>query len=135
MHNLNGLRILNTRPEAQAVILHQQIQQLGGISIDFPTIEIKECAAHWIQKLPNLSEITFAIFISTNAVNYFFNRLNLESIPWSKHIQVIAIGESTAKSLTQKGISLIEMPLTPDSEQMLKLLESKDLKQKKGIID
>lgn len=132
MTQLNGLRILNTRPKEQASALHQQIQDAGGISIVFPTIEIKESYNEGLA-LPNLNEFKLALFISSNAVGYFFKLLAAKAIQWPKHIEVLALGESTALSLKQHHIHATT-PLTPDSEHILELINPHELQGKHVLL-
>jgi len=134
MNNLNGLRILNTRPKEQAQILHEEIQQRGGISIDLPTLEIKEYTLNWLETLPDLSTVSHALFISANAVNYCFKLLQKHNIHWPESIHVIAIGQGTAQSLYHHQIKVDEIPIAPNSEHILKLTSLKQLKQKKVLL-
>ncbi|RUR12022.1 uroporphyrinogen-III synthase [Legionella sp. km772] len=134
MIKLNGLRILNTRPKEQGKILHEEIHQAGGISIDFPTLEIQGTNPNWLANLPDLSTITHAIFISVNAVHYFFNELQKRQITWVKDIHVIAIGQSTARTLQYKYGLVAEVPPTPDSEHLLQLPSLKKLAQQSILL-
>ena len=47
MPNLNGLRVLNTRPEQQAIPLAEAIKKAGGISINLPIITIEPTDTTW----------------------------------------------------------------------------------------
>lgn len=134
MTNLNGLRILNTRPKEQGQILHTVIQQAGGIAIDFPTLEIQECEPHWLANLPDLKSLGHAIFISANAVHYCFKQLQQQiNFSWPPEIQTIAIGQGTAQALQKYRIAA-EIPLSPDSEHLLQLPSLTQIKQKKIVL-
>lgn len=133
MTNLNGLRILNTRPKEQGQILHAAIQQAGGIAIDFPTLEIQEGEPQWLVNLPDLTTVKHAIFISANAVHYCFKQLRQQQINWPSEIQTIAIGQGTAQALQEQGI-VAEIPLSPDSEHLLQLPSLKQIKQKQILL-
>lgn len=114
--SLKGLRILNTRPREQAHILSQQIRDAGGVVIELPTIEIQ--AQHtWLEQLPDLTQVQQAIFTSANAVEHCFKYLN----NWPSTIQVIAIGQGTAKALTHYHIPIHATPQIADSEHLLRL--------------
>lgn len=133
MTNLNGLRILNTRPKEQGQILHTAIQQAGGIAIDFPTLEIQECESPWLVNLPDLNSLEHAIFISANAAHCCFKQLQKQQINWPPEIQAIAIGQGTAQALQQYGIAA-EIPQSPDSEHLLQLPSLKQIKQQKILL-
>ncbi|MDI1352404.1 MAG: uroporphyrinogen-III synthase, partial [bacterium] len=86
--SLNGLRVLNTRPENKGRLLSEQITQAGGVAIDCPTIAIVNTSLRWLEQLPNLNEVNQAIFISANAVEFCFTSLKREL--WPNTIHVIA---------------------------------------------
>lgn len=121
MDTLQGLRILNTRPKNQAWVFSQQIAELGGIAIECPTLEITTSKVPWIPTLPDLNQVSQAIFISPNAVSYCFTSLQQHHIHWPASIQVIAIGHGSAKALQEFHIPVHSIPDTPDSEHLLKL--------------
>jgi uroporphyrinogen-III synthase len=133
-NSLDGLRILNTRPKNQAIILSQLIHQANGISIQCPTLEITQSTTDWIKGLPDLDEVDYAIFISANAVTYCFNELAKHNLHWPKHIYVIAIGQGTAKSLHHYQIRVDNLPLTPESEHVLVLMNQYPLQDKKILL-
>lgn len=114
--SLNGLRILNTRPNQQGQTLSQTIRAQGGVAIDCPLLEIQATNKLWLKQLPNLKTVYCAIFISANAVNYSLPYIS----NWPKSIKVIAIGQATALALAQKMI-VSEVPRTADSEHLLSL--------------
>lgn len=116
---LKGLRLLNTRPLPQGQSLTEDIIAKGGTVIACPTIAIKPIPAN----LSLLTKIDKAIFISPNAVTYCFKQLEQEHLQWPKAIEVIAIGKSTAKCLTNHGITDVNLPIEPDSEHLLLLKE------------
>jgi uroporphyrinogen-III synthase len=117
---LQGLRILNTRPQNQAQKLSQQINDAGGVVIELPALEIK--AIHdWLNSLPDLKKVEQAIFISANAARYCFTQLNHHQINWPSSIKVIAIGHGTAAVVHEFNISVSAIPKIPDSEHLLAL--------------
>lgn len=119
--SLNGLRILNTRPKAQAQKLTQSIIDAGGVAIECPALEIKATKNDWLTTLPNLDKAHHAIFISANAVHYCFNTLKKHHINWPSHINVIAIGQASAKALAQHHVTINQTPQLPSSEDLLAL--------------
>lgn len=120
-HSLHGLRILNTRPKRQAQKLSQTILEAGGIPVECPTLEIRAVNPSWVQDLPDLTTVHQAIFISANAVHHCFKRLTQHNIKWPTHIEVIAIGQSSATALTKYGLLSNEIPEYPNSEHLLSL--------------
>lgn len=117
LNELQGLRILNTRPLHQNKSLTTAITQAGGVSIEFPTLAI-EAIENWQDTLCCLMDISHAIFTSENSVRYFF-----ASYPasWPSHIQVIAIGHATAHALQDYKIKVDHIPSTANSESLILL--------------
>ena len=128
---LNGLRILNTRPQfadAQARF-SKLIQQHGGTCIELPlqTIESKPFQIHV------LSLVHSAIFVSIPAVYHFFAQLKKQGIIWPKTIKAIAIGIATAKALKAHGIEVFGQSLEGNSEDLIQQSFFKDLKNKEVL--
>ncbi|PJD93757.1 MAG: uroporphyrinogen-III synthase [Legionella sp.] len=119
--HLNGLRILNTRPKHQAAFLSTKIHEAGGISIELPTLNIDPLSLDWMTHMPPLSSIQKAIFVSANAVEYFFQGLKALRLTWPNTIEPLAIGQATAQALAQHQITVSELPTMADSEHFLKL--------------
>lgn len=118
---LQGLRVLNTRPLLQAHVLSKAIQEAGGIAIEFPTLEIQSTPQCWLQKLPDLIKVQQAIFISANAVHYFFNALKQHNIPWPHSIPITAIGKASALAIADWQCNAISVPEFADSKHLLQL--------------
>lgn len=109
-----GKKIVVTRARKQASALVQKIQSLGGIPLEFPTIEIV--------KKPDLSELKLAqnnlqsynwiIFTSANAVDIFFDELsaNNHDIRDLYGVKLGAIGPATKEKLRCKGLKVDLMP-------------------------
>ncbi len=119
--NLNGLRILNTRPRDQSLDLSQAIHDAGGVSIDLPALAIEPTADVWLKNLPDLTRTHHAIFISTNAVNYFFTAVSTEQFTWPRTIQTTAVGKATARALEKWGVHVDHIPPIANSEHLLQL--------------
>lgn len=118
---LKGLRVLNTRPEAQAQELSHRIQAAGGHCITLPTVQIKATNPDWLSLLPDLNTVHSAIFISANAVHFCFKLLAQSMQQWPESINVVAIGKATAEALLNYQINRADTPAVPDSEHLLKL--------------
>lgn len=131
---LAGVRILNTRPKHQAQLLNEEILQAGGIPVECPTLEIRKTSLDWINSLPDLNKVNHAIFISPNAVHYCFSQLASKKINWPESINVIAIGQGTAKILAKFNIQVHEIPDIPDSEHLVKLKSLATLKDQSVLL-
>lgn len=118
--SLEGLRVLNTRPNEQASTLSQTIRDAGGLVIELPTLEIHP-TYKWLNFLPDLKTVNQAIFISINAVNHCFKLLKQHHITWPSSIKVIALGKGTATALNQFNIQVHAIPEVADSEHLLAL--------------
>lgn len=125
---LNGLRVLNTRPEHQAQLLTQSILQAGGKVVLCPTLQVIKTNKNWIHTLPDLNEVHQAIFISANAVHFCFSELLNHKICWPASIQVIAIGKASAHALKHYKIQVDELPENPNSEHVLHLNSLQQIK-------
>ena len=113
---LKGLRVLNTRPKEQSQDLEQAITQAGGVSIPLPTLAIEPKPLLWLNSLPPLDTVNHAIFISANAVNYFFKGLGM-TLP--KTIEITCIGKACTDALKKWHIHCDHMPLIADSTHLL----------------
>ncbi len=120
-NTLQGLRILNTRPLHQGRALSQAIHDAGGISIDFPTLTIEPTSDDWLKHLPTIANIHSAIFISANAVHYFYQALQKSQLKWSASIKNIAIGKASAAALEKYKIHAHHIPAVADSRHLLQL--------------
>ena len=103
--SLAGVRVLVTRPAAQAQSLIQHIERAGGIAVHFPTLEIIPVSdnAKLEHVLANVARFDYAIFISPNAVTHGLARLKARGgLP--AHLTVAAIGRGTARALAEAGI-------------------------------
>jgi len=129
--NLSGLRVLNTRPRAQADELSRQIIAAQGQVIAFPTLDIQASDEAWINQLPDLNQVDQAVFVSSNAVTYAADRL---ASHWPERILVSAIGPGTARSLRQHAFRVDAMPVEADSEHLLLLPSLQQIKQQQILL-
>jgi len=113
-------RIIITRPEGQAGDLVEQLQSLNAeLSVQhLPLIEIQP-----LQYSVNRSRFDKAIFISRNAVNYFF----VDTLPTIS--SYFAVGKPTAKIL-EKHIK--QMPLFPEQMNADGLVAMEELRAVEG---
>lgn len=105
--DLNGKRILITRPRAQATGFARRLKELGAIPIFFPVIQIsavKDTGA-LDQALRQLDQYTWLVLTSVNGVQIVWKRmgdLRIETLP--EHLKVAAIGPKTAAALQAVGV-------------------------------
>ncbi|MGI6453446.1 MAG: uroporphyrinogen-III C-methyltransferase [Syntrophomonadaceae bacterium] len=109
-----GKTIIVTRARAQASILVEKINELGGEAVEFPTInivpEVDLRALYTAFK--NLPRYDWIIFTSVNGVDIFFNELIHKDydIRNLQGINICAIGPATRDRLAQRGIKVDYMP-------------------------
>lgn len=130
MQDWKGLRILNTRPLGQNKALSQAIRDVGGVPIECPALAIEPLEDGWWRTLGDLNVIDWAIFISTNAVQYCFERLH----DWPESIQVAAVGQATARALRQCGVRVDAVPLFASSEDLLNLEAMQHVRDKTMLL-
>lgn len=82
---------------------------------------IEPLADDWLQQLPALSTINTAIFVSANAVHYFFKGLESHQVTWPNSITMITIGQTTANTIKHYHQGRIYQPRIADSEHLLQL--------------
>lgn len=120
---LTGIRVLVTRPAAQAQHLAELIEQAGGEAIRFPTLAIAppRDTAVLDRVLADIARFDMAIFISPNAVTHGLASLKTHGgLP--TRLKVAAIGRGTAKVLRDAGIANVIVPAEDsDSETLLAL--------------
>ncbi len=120
--NLHGVRILVTRPSAQARPMAEQIKALGGIAITVPMIRIlppvqwDACDA----QIDRLAEFVGVVFTSSNAAKYFLNRCAERgaggTLPGRMH--VYAVGPKTARYVEHAGMSPAHVPSTYNGAEL-----------------
>lgn len=119
MPALQGIGVLVTRPEQQAMPLCRLLETQGANTLRLPAVEItavgnrRETAAH----LGSLQDFDVVIFTSSNAVRFGASLLDQQ-----RDLTLAAIGPATARALNQAGYRVAVQPLhgTFDSESLLK---------------
>lgn len=122
---LAGKTIVVTRPQAQAQPLAEAIACAGGTPLFFPLLEISPATdtRPLQQALSRLSDYTFAIFISPNAVDNAVPAI-LARGAWPEGLIPAAVGPGTVKALAAQGVSGCIAPVARfDSEGLLALPE------------
>ncbi|MGS0764143.1 uroporphyrinogen-III C-methyltransferase [Syntrophomonas curvata] len=124
-----GKRIVVTRARAQASRLVEEINELGGEAIEFPSIIIKaeEDLSGLHNAYQHLDSYDWIIFTSVNAVDLFFAQMKNEDIDirFLHGINLCAIGPATRDSLQDKGLKVDLVPEEYRAEGILKELGNK----------
>ncbi len=132
-HDLQGCRVLVTRPVTQAEVLCEYIIQDGGIAVQLPTLAIE--AIHdpvSQQRCQSAADYDWIIFISRNAVEHGHACLP-EPLP--ARVKVAAIGKPTAIALTESGIYVdLEAGGAGTSESLLSASAMSDMQGQRVLI-
>ncbi len=128
---LSGRNVLVTRPQQQAETLADMITQQGGEAISFPVIQINKLDGG-SEMNDRLLDTDIIIFVSRNAVQYFFNDAERE-IPEST--TVVAVGKGTAEVLNQYSVTDVSHPSQAvGSEGVLMMPELENVLDNKIVI-
>ncbi len=100
---LAGIRVLVTRPAAQADELCRGIEAYAGTAVRLPAMIIETVAAE-SDVLAGLSGADLAIFISPNAVVEGLQQVRRAYTDWPSGLSVAAVGRQTAKALQRAGL-------------------------------
>jgi uroporphyrinogen-III synthase len=105
---LSGKTIIVTRAAGQSGKFTCQLQEAGAKVLEMPTIEIVPPST-WDdldRAIAQLSQFDWLILTSTNAVDYFWERLIHQGKNNAdlKHLKIAVVGQKTAQSLHQKNI-------------------------------
>src|SRR6266545_4808052 len=136
--SLVGKCIVVTRARAQARSLVQQIEDLGGEVIEFPTIEIQppENFAAFDAAVGKIESYDWLMFTSVNAVGPFLSRLQHvgKTVDTLEHLDVGAIGPETAKELAAAGITCCLVPERFQAEGILDKVTPETMRGKQVLI-
>lgn len=120
---LTGKRIVVTRSQEQSQAFADKLAALGATPIVFPTIQFTPLPTDDLDNvIQQIEDYDWILFTSTNAVDFFFKRLepnNLQSLP-SNLPNIAASGSATAQKLSELGI---EVNFIPDEFVGEKLVE------------
>jgi uroporphyrinogen-III synthase len=115
--------IIIPRPPDQAEPLQRGIEELGGKAFLLPVIKITPptCSEPIHTALSQLSVYDFLIVLSRNACCFIADELKSYWQALEKKPIVISIGQGTAHSLNQLGMTTDYCPVISSSEGLLKL--------------
>jgi len=126
---LTGLKIVVTRPRAQAAPLARRIEQACGIPLLFPLLDIAPAADQPAlrEQISRIAQFDLAIFISPNAVQYGMAAIRAAGdLPPA--LKIAAVGQGSAKALRELGTADIIAPTENfDSEGLLALPELQNI--------
>ena len=105
---LSEKTILVTRAAGQSSQFSRLLQQQGATVIEMPTIEIVPPSS-WDAldgAIADLNDFDWLILTSTNAVDYFFERLGsqLQDVRGLAGIKIAVVGEKTSLRMKQRGL-------------------------------
>ena len=118
---LVGMRVLVTRPEPQAQVLAQRLEDDGACVTCFPVIVIEDVPdpAPALQVIHQLREFYAAVFVSINAVERGIAMVR-QCGEWPPTVHCAAVGDATARSLEALGMHVDIRPKDRfDSEGLL----------------
>lgn len=135
---LFGRKILVTRSRHQASTLVNKIQELGGSTVEFPTIEIKPNSntEQLISMYESLKKYNWLIFTSVNSVEIFFENLKKYNFDIRDigTASICAIGKVTQEAIEKR---LLKVDVTPPdyiAEALIECLKDKITKGDKVLI-
>lgn len=118
---LDGLRVLVTRPAAQAGGLVERLAAAGASVLLFPVMAIAAPSrpGEAERRLRQIDAYQGLVFVSANAVT---GALALRPPPWPAVPTLAAVGKATATTLVQAGFTgIVHPPQRFDSEGLLEL--------------
>ena len=135
---LFGKKILVTRAREQASDLSERVRDLGGIPIEFPTIEVipPESWADADHCAAQMAVYDWVIFTSANGVKFFLERIFAlgRDIRDLKGPRICAIGPKTAEALDALKVKVDLVPSEYRAESIFEGLKKEDLKGKRLLI-
>ncbi len=129
-HLLQNLHIAVTRPLDQAQSLCEAIEEHGGVAIQFPLIAVSALDDYqrFEQQITQLPDTDWAIFISTNAVDFAMPLVLKKYGQFPEQLKFAAIGQQTAHALSRYGVNKVLIPQNRyDSETLLELPEMQNV--------
>lgn len=124
-----GKRIVVTRARAQASRLVEEINDLGGEAIEFPSIVIQkeENLNSLYNALQHLDSYDWLIFTSVNAVDIFFEEIRNQDLDIRSlyGLSICAIGPATRDRLEDRGLKVELIPDEYRAEGILRELKDK----------
>jgi uroporphyrinogen-III synthase len=133
---LQGLRVLVTRPADQARRLCKAIDAGGGEAYCLPAIEIRDPvdSYHLEAVVDALATYDLGIFISVNAVTRGLDYI-MDRGDWPANVSIATVGASSAEALAAYGLTADLVPEHVfNSEALLELDELQDMSGQRVVI-
>ena len=139
---LAGVCVLVTRPAHQAASLADPLMALGASVLLQPAVEIlpTDDWSAFDSAFAKLERFGRIVFVSTNAVVFFFSRVDelvreqgLATPNWND-FQFAAIGKGTAQAIRQRGVEVDLVPEKSDSAGLAALLAGHPISDSTMII-
>jgi uroporphyrinogen III methyltransferase/synthase len=125
---LPGKRVLVTRAKGQNQKLSRQLETVGAVPVEFPTIQIisPDNPTPLDTAIANLDTYQWLIFTSANGVEYFWQRLiTAEKGPADvQNIQLAAIGPATAAAMSERGLRIDLIPTEHVAEILVDAMDN-----------
>ncbi|MDQ3695217.1 MAG: hydroxymethylbilane synthase [Chloroflexota bacterium] len=125
---LAGVRVLVTRPRAQAAPLVDALRAEGAVPVEVPTIRIEDTgeSAALDRALAALvvGDYDWVVFTSVNAVERLLDRLRRRGQGWplGRAVRVVAVGRVTAAALEAAGIAVDVIPEEAEGEGVVTIM-------------
>jgi uroporphyrinogen-III synthase len=115
MSPLQGVGVLVTRPEQQAMPLCRLLEAQGAATRRLSVIEVRACERRALgTPLGAIQSFDLIVFVSANAV-----RFGAALLEQSRELNLAAIGPATARSLNQAGYRVAVQPDDYNTEGLL----------------
>lgn len=136
---LVGLRVIITRPRAQATAWQSRLQQAGASCLALPLLSIEPVqGAAEIQAVKNIvldiDHYAIAIFVSQNAVTFGCDWLDRYWPELPLGLAMLAVGKATASKLRDLGHSVTAAGQAMNSEALLELPQLQQVAGKKIVV-
>lgn len=133
--SLEDLRVIVTRPQAQAQELAQSLAVLGAEVLQIPGLEIWPAPESWAvrQQFQNLDVYQHVIFTSVNAVHFGMQWIDRYWPQWPQGLNSYSVGPGTAKALTAHHLESF-LPTRFSSEGLLELPALKTVNETRVLI-
>jgi uroporphyrinogen III methyltransferase/synthase len=136
--SLQGKNILVTRAREQASVFAAMLIDRGATVIEFSTIDVvpPPTWAELDETLLAVKKFHWIIFTSSNAVNFFMNRIVSlgQNQTLLEGIRICAVGPKTAESLQSRGIKADLVPVEFKAEGVAEAFRALEVRGKKILI-
>ncbi len=133
-----GLRVLVTRPKAQAAEFMTQLENAGACPVLLPTIKIVPPPdTKPIDKaIRNLNDYQWLILSSSNGVNRFFDYLEEKGLNHANltHLKTICVGPKTALAAKERGLKGGLVAKKYAAEGIIEIFSATDIKEQKVLL-